>query len=67
MILLIVLQVIVSITSGPIDAMFGGGNLPAFVCAAIAAVVSGVLALTVLPDPPSEALAAKTMAAGGFH
>ncbi|XP_059631904.1 sucrose transport protein-like [Cornus florida] len=45
-------QMIVSVTSGPWDALFGGGNLPAIVVGAIAAAVSGVLALTVLPSPP---------------
>ncbi|KAL8482617.1 hypothetical protein ACS0TY_028064 [Phlomoides rotata] len=64
---IVVPQMIVSMTSGPIDAMFGGGNLPAFVCAAIAAIISGVLALTTLPSPPSESLKAKIVAAGGFH
>lgn len=64
---IVVPQIIVSMTSGPIDAAFGGGNLPAFVCAAIAAVISGIMSLTILPDPPSDALTAKTVAAGGFH
>ena len=47
-------QMIVSLGGGPFDALFGGGNLPAFIVGAIAAATSGVLALTVLPSPPSS-------------
>ncbi|XP_059631903.1 sucrose transport protein-like [Cornus florida] len=49
---IVIPQMIVSVVSGPWDALFGGGNLPAFIVGAIAAAVSGVLALTVLPSPP---------------
>lgn len=56
---------IVSFSSGPLDAQFGGGNLPSFVVGAIAAAVSGVLALTVLPSPPPDAPAMS--GAMGFH
>lgn len=45
---------VVSVASGPWDALFGGGNLPAFVLGAIAAVLSGILALTMLPSPPPD-------------
>jgi solute carrier family 45 protein 1/2/4 len=58
-------QMIVSFSSGPLDAQFGGGNLPSFVVGAIAAAVSGVLALTVLPSPPPDAPAMS--GAMGFH
>ncbi|KAG9443964.1 hypothetical protein H6P81_015304 [Aristolochia fimbriata] len=47
-------QIVVSIASGPWDALFGGGNLPAFIVGALAAAASGFLALTVLPSPPPE-------------
>ncbi|RWR72315.1 sucrose transporter-like protein [Cinnamomum micranthum f. kanehirae] len=40
--------------SGPWDSLFGGGNLPAFVVGAVAAVASGVVALTMLPSPAPE-------------
>ncbi|VVA94975.1 unnamed protein product [Arabis nemorensis] len=62
---IVIPQMIVSLGGGPFDALFGGGNLPAFILAAIAAAISGVLALTVLPSPPPDAPAMKpTM---GFH
>lgn len=41
----------VSFLSGPWDAVFGGGNLPAFLVGAVAAAISGVLAITMLPSP----------------
>ena len=44
----------VSVVSGPWDALFGGGNLPAFVAGAVAAAISGLLALFILPPPPSS-------------
>lgn len=40
---------IVSFGVGPIDALFGDGNLPGFVVGAIAAAVSSIVAFTVLP------------------
>ena len=57
---------VVSVGGGPFDEIFGGGNIPAFVLGAIAAAVSGILALTVLPSPPPDAPAFKT-GAMGFH
>ncbi|KAL9668045.1 hypothetical protein QQ045_002417 [Rhodiola kirilowii] len=51
---IVVPQMLVSATSGHIDDKFGGGNLPAFVVGAIAAAVSGILALTLLPNPPPD-------------
>ncbi|CAN6915951.1 unnamed protein product [Brassica oleracea] len=51
---IVIPQMIVSLGGGPFDALFGGGNLPAFIVGAIAAATSGVLALTVLPSPPSS-------------
>ncbi|CAA7040231.1 unnamed protein product [Microthlaspi erraticum] len=46
---IVIPQMVVSLGGGPFDALFGGGNLPGFVVGAIAAAVSGVVALTVLP------------------
>ena len=46
---IVIPQMIVSFGVGPIDALFGGGNLPGFVVGAIAALISSVVALTVLP------------------
>ncbi|KAI8005122.1 Sucrose transport protein SUC5 [Camellia lanceoleosa] len=37
--------VVVAMVSGPLDAFFGGGNLPAFVMGGIAAALSGVFSL----------------------
>lgn len=65
--ILLLLQMVVSVTSGPWDDLFGGGNIPAFVVAAGAAAISGVLALTMLPSPPAEVVATKDLTAGGFH
>ncbi|CAH2066825.1 unnamed protein product [Thlaspi arvense] len=62
---IVIPQMIVSLGGGPFDALFGGGNLPAFILGAIAAAISGVLALTVLPSPPPDAAPMKP--AMGFH
>ncbi|KAJ9568024.1 hypothetical protein OSB04_003990 [Centaurea solstitialis] len=56
-------QMVVSILSGPWDALFGGGNLPAFVVGAIAAAISGILAFTLLPSPPPDVVLAKVSGA----
>lgn len=45
---------LVSVASGPWDALFGGGNIPAFVVGAVAAAASGILAFTMLPSPPPD-------------
>lgn len=57
---------IISFGSGPFDALFGGGNLPAFVVGAVAAAISGILAFTVIPSPPPDAPAMQP-GAMGFH
>ncbi|CAN1129491.1 Sucrose transport protein SUC2 [Linum perenne] len=44
-------QMVVSLGSGPFDALFGGGNSPAFVLGAVVAVLSAVCATTLLPKP----------------
>lgn len=59
-------QMIVSVLSGPFDALFGGGNLPSFVVGAVSAAVSGILALTMLPKPSQEA-ASKLQLGGSYH
>jgi solute carrier family 45 protein 1/2/4 len=56
---------IVSVLSGPWDALFGGGNLPAFVVGAVAALASGILSITLLPSPPPDMT--KLPTGGGFH
>ncbi|GAB4861419.1 proteinral substrate transporter [Ancistrocladus abbreviatus] len=57
-------QMFVSVTSGPWDDLFGGGNLPAFVVGAVAAAASAILAFTLLPSPPAEV---KIEVTGGGH
>nr|AJO70161.1 sucrose transporter 3 [Camellia sinensis] len=45
-------QLVISLTSGPWDQLFGGGNLPAFVVGAIAAATNSVFLLVLFPSPP---------------
>lgn len=49
-------QVIVSVGAGPWDALFGGGNEPAFLAAAVFAALGGAAALFLLPKPPPNML-----------
>ncbi|KAL8152538.1 hypothetical protein V2J09_010298 [Rumex salicifolius] len=51
---IVIPQMLVSLVSGPLDSLFGGGNIPGFVLGAISAALSGILALTVLPSPSSR-------------
>ncbi|KAG9151521.1 hypothetical protein Leryth_027388 [Lithospermum erythrorhizon] len=62
-------QLIISILSGPWDALFGGGNLPAFIVGAVAAAASGVVAIAFLPIPPPDTPLDKTstIAVGAPH
>ncbi|KAH7524924.1 hypothetical protein FEM48_Zijuj06G0170900 [Ziziphus jujuba var. spinosa] len=53
------LGMFVSVISGPWDALFGGGNLPAFVLGAVAAFASGIFAIFVLPSPPVDQVNSK--------
>ncbi|KAL1814028.1 hypothetical protein DCAR_0626434 [Daucus carota subsp. sativus] len=46
---IVIPRVFVSVVSGPWDQLFGGGNSPAFVVAAISAFASGVVALFTIP------------------
>ncbi|XP_061352940.1 sucrose transport protein SUC1-like [Gastrolobium bilobum] len=65
---IVIPQMIVSALSGPWDNLFGGGNLPAFVVGAVAAVVSAIMAIVLLPTPKAEDEAkASTVATGSFH
>ncbi|KAI4352843.1 hypothetical protein L6164_007057 [Bauhinia variegata] len=63
---IVVPQMFVSVASGPWDALFGGGNLPAFVVGAVSALASGILSVTLLPSPPPD-MAKAAPIAGGFH
>nr|AQR55694.1 sucrose transporter 1 [Cichorium intybus] len=63
---IVIPQMFVSVLSGPWDALFGGGNLPAFVVGAVAAAASGLLAFLMLPSPPDEEVLAR-VSGGGMH
>ncbi|KAK9220059.1 hypothetical protein WN943_008707 [Citrus x changshan-huyou] len=45
---------LVSLLSGPFDAVCGGGNMPAFMVGAVAAALSGIVALTLLPSTTAD-------------
>ncbi|KAG6598988.1 Sucrose transport protein SUC2, partial [Cucurbita argyrosperma subsp. sororia] len=62
---IVIPQLLVSAVSGPLDAAFGGGNLPAFVMGGIAAFASAMCAVFLLPDPPPQSDVSLTM--GGGH
>lgn len=64
---IVIPQMVVSVLSGPWDALFGGGNLPAFVVGAVAALASGILSVVLLPSPPPDLVKAATASGGGFH
>lgn len=65
---IVVPQIIVSLSSGPLDKAFGGGNLPAFVVGAIAAILSGILAFILLPAPDNdESEKSQPLPAGEMH
>ncbi|QCD94352.1 hypothetical protein DEO72_LG5g2437 [Vigna unguiculata] len=51
---IVIPQMIVAAISGPWDALFGGGNLPAFVLGAVAAAISAILAVVLLPNTKKE-------------
>ena len=61
------MQMIVSALSGQWDALFGGGNLPAFVVGAVAAAVSGTMAIILLPATKQSDVAKAAPTVGGFH
>ncbi|KAL5061568.1 hypothetical protein RYX36_023305 [Vicia faba] len=55
-------QMIISLGSGPWDALFGGGNIPAFVLASVCALVGGIYAFLKLPN-----LSSNSFKSSGFH
>ncbi|KAI4314190.1 hypothetical protein L6164_027124 [Bauhinia variegata] len=55
-------QMIVSLGAGPWDALFGGGNQPAFVLAALSSLAGGVIATLKLPHMSSS-----SFKSSGFH
>lgn len=59
-------QMVISVISGPIDAAFGGGNLPAFVLGSIMAGISVLLAIFALPNPKAQ-LSLDSAGMGGAH
>ncbi|XP_010527885.1 PREDICTED: sucrose transport protein SUC3 isoform X2 [Tarenaya hassleriana] len=58
---IVIPQMVVSLGAGPWDALFGGGNLPAFVLASIAAFAAGIIAMRKLPDLSTS------FKSSGFH
>lgn len=59
---IVVPQMIISLGSGPWDALFGGGNIPAFVLASVCALAGGVIAFRKLPN-----LCNSSFKSTGFH
>ncbi|KAH7857783.1 hypothetical protein Vadar_016421 [Vaccinium darrowii] len=59
---IVVPQMIISLGAGPWDALFGGGNIPAFVLASLCALVAGVIATLKLPH-----LSNSSFKSTGFH
>ncbi|KAG9451238.1 hypothetical protein H6P81_011203 [Aristolochia fimbriata] len=59
---IVIPQMIVSLGAGPWDALFGGGNDPAFVLASVFALVAGVVAVLKLPK-----LSSNSYTSSGFH
>ncbi|XP_038691418.1 sucrose transport protein SUC3-like isoform X4 [Tripterygium wilfordii] len=59
---IVVPQMIVSLGAGPWDALFGGGNIPAFVLASFSAFAAGVIATLKLPN-----LSSNSFKSSGFH
>ncbi|XAR65172.1 hypothetical protein NMG60_11009192 [Bertholletia excelsa] len=59
---IVIPQMVVSLGAGPWDALFGGGNIPAFVLASICALAAGVIAVLKLPH-----LSNRSFKSTGFH
>ncbi|PRQ40816.1 putative major facilitator superfamily [Rosa chinensis] len=59
---IVIPQMIVSLGAGPWDALFGGGNIPAFVLASFAALAAGIFAVRRLPN-----LSNSSFTSSGFH
>lgn len=51
---IVIPQMIVSLGAGPWDALFGGGNVPAFVVASLSALAACVFATLKLPTPSNS-------------
>jgi len=58
---IVVPQIVVSLGAGPWDALYGGGNTPAFALASIFSLAAGVLAVLKLPKLSNSYQSA------GFH
>lgn len=58
---IVIPQMVISLGAGPWDALFGGGNIPAFVLASLSAFAAGVIATLKLPDLSSN------FKSSGFH
>lgn len=59
---IVIPQMIISLGAGPWDALFGGGNIPAFALASVCALAAGVIATLKLPD-----LSSSSFKSSGFH
>ncbi|KAJ4711730.1 putative Sucrose transport protein [Melia azedarach] len=59
---IVIPQMVVSLGAGPWDALFGGGNIPAFVLASLFALAGGVIATLKLPH-----LLSNSFQSSGFH
>ncbi|KAI3516414.1 hypothetical protein L1887_15329 [Cichorium endivia] len=59
---IVIPQMVVSLGAGPWDALFGGGNVPAFVLASVSALAAGVYASLKLPT-----LSSNSYKQTGFH
>lgn len=59
---IVIPQMIVSLGAGPWDALFGGGNIPAFVLASLSALAAGIIGTLKLPN-----LASSSYKSTGFH
>nr|ALI88693.1 sucrose transporter 2 [Phelipanche ramosa] len=59
---IVIPQMIVSLGAGPWDALFGGGNIPAFVLASVAALAAAIIAVLKLPT-----LSSNSYKSSGFH
>ncbi|CAO2829040.1 unnamed protein product [Amaranthus hypochondriacus] len=51
---IVIPQMIVSLGAGPWDALFGGGNIPAFVLASVAALAAAIIATYKMPNISSS-------------
>ncbi|PWA99520.1 sucrose transport protein [Artemisia annua] len=51
---IVIPQMIVSLGAGPWDALFGGGNVPAFVLASVSALAACIIAILKLPKPSNS-------------